>query len=147
LKKFFNAGGSGQPMVNRQIIARADECHWQPKKKPVRLHLRRSEAAGGVNTKTKIISGSIDLKFVVVIFAILVGVFYIYSINNSATKGSNILKMEKEIAQLKKESEGLRIKEAELKSLYHIEEESKKLNMAEITSISYIEKAGPVAFK
>ena len=134
-------------MVNRRIIARADLCHWQLKRKPARIQFRKSEAATGSNTKTKNISGSIDLKFVVIFFAILVGIFYIYSITNSATKGSNILKMEKEIAQLKKESEELRIKEAELKSLYHIEEESKKLNMAEITSISYIEKSGPMALK
>ena len=129
------------------MIARADLCHWQSKRKSARINFRRNEAAGGTNTKTKIISGSIDLKFVVIVFAILVGIFYIYSINNSATKGSNILKMEKEIAQLKKESEELRIKEAELKSLYRVEEESKKLNMAETANVSYIEKSGPVALK
>ena len=129
------------------IIARADLCHWQAKRKPDRIQFRRNETAAGSKTKTKIISGSIDLKFVVIVFAVLVGIFYIYSINNSATKGSNVLKMEKEIAQLKKQSEQLRIKEAELKSLYHIEEESKKLNMAEVSSISYIEKAGPMAMK
>jgi uncharacterized membrane protein (DUF106 family) len=134
-------------MANRKIIARADLCHWQSKRNPSRIHLIRNENANGINTKTKIISGSIDLKFVVIVFAILVGIFYIYSINSSATKGSNILQMEKEIAQLKKESEELRIKEAELKSLYHVEEESKKLNMAEVTSISYIEESGPMALK
>jgi hypothetical protein len=146
LKKFNFAGGSEQQMAN-SIVARADLCHWQSKRKPARIHLRKIEAANGTNTKTKIISGSIDLKFVVIVFAILVGIFYIYSINNSATKGSNILNIEKEITQLKKESEELRIKEAELKSLYHIEEESKKLNMAEVTNVGYIEKSGPMALK
>jgi len=134
-------------MLKSRIIARANYCRWQPKRKSARVNYRESGIAGGINTKTKIITGSIDLKFVIVIFSILVGIFYIYSINNSATKGSNILKIEKEISGLQKESEQLRIKEAELKSLYHIEDESKKLNMAETSNISYIEKNGPMALK
>ena len=130
-----------------KIFARADLCHWQMKVKPALSCYRRNAVAGTAKTKTKIISGSIDLKFVVVIFAIIVGIFYIYSINSSATKGSSILKLEKEISDLEKQGDQLKIREAELKSLYHIEEESKKLNMGKLNSVSYIEETGPVALK
>jgi len=72
---------------------------------------------------------------------------YLYSINSSAVKGHKIRKAETEIGELKKEHEKLMIKEAELKSLYHIEEASKELDMDELNDISYIEEISPVAFK
>ena len=48
---------------------------------------------------------------------------------------------------LKKESERLRIKEAELKSLYRIEESSRDLEMSEPAQVSFIEEKSPVALK
>ncbi len=85
-------------------------------------------------------------KLVIFMFLILAGI-YIYCINNNASKGIKMKQLEKEISELKNENEALRLKEAELKSLYHIEETSKKLNMAEILQVSYLEEKSPLAMK
>lgn len=78
---------------------------------------------------------------------VVAGILYIYSINSSAVKGYQIKQVEKEISDLQKENEKLKIQEAELKSLYHVEEASKQLNMGEMKNISYIEETSPVALK
>lgn len=124
-------------MIKRRIVAKRKNFHWQP---PI-------HTVGGIKTKNKQILGSINLSFVVVFFIILSGIIYMYSINNSAVKGYKIRQTEKEISSLKKANEQLKIKEAELKSLYYIEEISKKLNMTELNNISYIDETGPVAYK
>jgi cell division protein FtsL len=99
--------------------------------------------------KTKIEIRSIKgFSSSVVLIAALIFVVagsYLYSINSSAIKGSQIRKVEKEIQELRKENDNLKIREAELKSLYHIEESSKNLNMGDVKSVSYIEQSGPVA--
>jgi len=46
-----------------------------------------------------------------------------------------------------KENDNLKIQEAELKSLYHVEDATKDLNMAEITNVSYVEQTSPVALR
>ncbi|GBE16998.1 cell division protein FtsL [bacterium BMS3Abin15] len=150
-------------MIKRRIVAKRKNFHWQPSVhsiggKPARHSLRppatarheragRQALAGGTKIKSKQILGSINLSFVVVFFIILSGIIYMYSINNSAVKGYKIRQEEKEISGLKKSNEQLRIKEAELKSLYHIEEISKKLNMTELNNISYIDETSPVALR
>lgn len=121
-------------MLKRNLIvrSRASYCCWQPK------------------TKIKIqqnTTGFISPFVIIVVFVALAGIFYIYSINSSAVKGYKIKEIEKNISQLKEENEKLKIREAELQSLYYIEEESKKLNMTELKDVSYIEETGPIAFR
>lgn len=103
------------------------------------------------NTKTKTekksIKGSINSTVLIVALLLVSGAVYLYSINSSAAKGYQIRQVEKDIQNLKKENEDLKIKEAELKSLYRIEESSKNLNMGDLKNISYIEETGPVAMK
>ncbi|KKT87391.1 MAG: hypothetical protein UW87_C0035G0002 [Candidatus Moranbacteria bacterium GW2011_GWC2_45_10] len=67
------------------------------------------------------------------------------SINQSAVKGLQIRKIEKEISQMKKENESLKIKEAELKSLYKIEQFSKDLNMSEAAEVTFLDESNPLA--
>lgn len=99
-----------------------------------------------INIKGAILPGFASPWVVVALLLVIAG-FYIYCINSSATKGYQMRQVETEITDLEKENEQLRIKEAELKSLYRIEESSKSLNMAEPAEISYIEEKGPVAMK
>jgi hypothetical protein len=118
-------------------------CKWQPK--PARIATR--SIAGGIKIKrnTKISSGSINLTFAVLIFIVVAGLFYLYSTNSNAVQGYQIKNIEKELSNLKNDNEKLRIKEAELKSLYRIEESTKNLNMEETKIVSYVEEQGPVA--
>lgn len=101
-----------------------------------------------INTQKKEMtaSGFANPWLIVALFLIGAGI-YLYFINSSAVKGYEMREIEKEITDLKKEDEQLRMKEAELKSLYRIEESSRQLNMAETSQISYIEEKGPMAMK
>ncbi len=120
-------------MRPRSRACLANLCHWQPKIK--------------INRKKKITSGSINLAFIVFIFTVVAGVFYLYSTNSNAVQGYQIKKVEKDLFELRQVNEQLRIREADLKSLYHIEESTKNLNMEETKSVSYVEETGPVAMK
>ncbi|EKD46597.1 MAG: hypothetical protein ACD_67C00154G0001 [uncultured bacterium] len=91
-------------------------------------------------------AGFISPVFVVLACTAFSGLFYIYSVNQTAVKGIAIRNAEKEISQQKKNNESLKIKEAELKSLYRIEETSKQLNMAPVVSVKYIEEVPLVAY-
>ena len=132
-------------MTYKSIVAKRKRFHWQPSR---RLH-ERGFASGKTKTNSRRNRnlGSINLSFVIVFFLALSGMIYLYSINGSAVKGYKIRQAETEISELKKENEKLMIKEAELKSLYHIEEASKELNMDELNDISYIDEISPVAFR
>jgi cell division protein FtsL len=100
-----------------------------------------------INIDKKTIRGFIDSTVLVVALLFVAAGIYMYSINSSAAKGYQMRQVEKQIQDLKKENEDLKIKEAELRSLYHIEESSKNLNMGDLKNVSYIEETGPVAMK
>jgi len=91
--------------------------------------------------------GKISLSFFLVSLVCATGVFYIFEVNNLATKGYEINKLEGELAKLRKENEMLGIQAAELKSMYRIEEKTKELNMVVPKDISYIDLPGDVAMK
>jgi len=99
------------------------------------------------NIEKKNIKGFINSTVLVVALLFICGAVYLYSINSSAVKGYQVRQVEKEISELKKQNEDLKIREAELKSLYHVEESSKNMNMGDLKNISYIEETGPVAMK
>lgn len=126
--------------MTRRIVAKRKNFHWQPS-------VHRMDGKTKINKKSEQLLGSINLSFVVIFFLVLAGIIYMYSINASAVKGYKIRQAEKEISELKKSNEQLKIKEAELKSLYHIEEVSKDLDMVEVNNISYIDEYGPVALR
>lgn len=114
------------------------------------VYLRRSRyyfgAAAKTKTKKERKSRSFSKLVFVLAFTIIVAIFsYIFSINSAAIKGYNFRKTENELNSLIKANEDLKIKEAELRSLRNVEEASKKLNMAEIKSISYIQETSPFA--
>jgi hypothetical protein len=75
------------------------------------------------------------------------GALYLYATNRVAVQGYAIGVSENRIAQLKQDNNALRIQEAELKSLYRIEEAGKRLNMFEPTQVSYIEESNPIALR
>lgn len=128
-------------MTERTIVIRKNSCTWQPNTK------RKIIASPKVAAKISIKHAAGFVSPVLVVFACtaFAGLFYIYSVNQTAVKGIAIRNAEKEIARQKKENESLKIKEAELKSLYHIEESSKQLKMAPATTVKYIEEVPSIA--
>jgi hypothetical protein len=77
----------------------------------------------------------------------LAGAAYLYQVNNIVTKGYEIREKEIMIQELKKESQQLKIKEVELKSMYNIEKSMEGLNLVPAQSVSYIEENEPMAMK
>lgn len=121
-------------MRNRSVVIRNRQCMWKPQNK------RKTEIQKKINT-----SGFISPIAVVVVFAVSAALMYIYSINQSAVKGLQIRKIEKEISRMSRENELLKIKEAELKSLYKIEKFSKERNMSDAAEIIFLDEVGSLA--
>jgi len=91
--------------------------------------------------------GRVTLNFLLVVFIAALGVFYIFEVNSNATKGYEIRSLEKKVQELKDSQERLKIKEAELKSMYNIEERTKNLNMVAPKDVSYLTLPGSVAMR
>jgi len=91
--------------------------------------------------------GRITLSFFLVMLICAAGVFYIFEVNNIATKGYEIKSLENRLNELRRENENLRLREAELRSIYKIEEKTEELNMVVPQNISYLNLPGDVAMK
>lgn len=125
-------------MIKRTVVIRKNSCTWHPKTK---RKLEQKHAARSVNA-----AGFISPVFVVLACTAFSGLFYIYSVNQTAVKGLAIRSAEKEVMQQRKDNESLKIKEAELKSLYRIEDSSKNLNMVDATNVKYLEESPTVTY-
>ncbi|NTW27181.1 MAG: hypothetical protein HGA36_02560 [Candidatus Moranbacteria bacterium] len=124
-------------MIKRTIVIRKNSCDWQQNKK------RNILPTAALKSRT---AGFISPVLVVLVCTAFSGLFYIYSVNQTAVKGIAIRNAEKEIAAQQKSNESLKIKEAELKSLYRIEDASKGLEMINAGSVKYIEESPAVAY-
>lgn len=107
--------------------------------------VRFGERKGAIKAQPAL--GRVTLSFFLVALVCALGVFYIFEVNNLATKGYEIDKLEKQLNDLKKENDRLQIEAAELKSMYNIEEKTKELNMIVPKDVSYMNLPGNVAMK
>ena len=89
----------------------------------------------------------VSLTFVVAMIIIASGAFYLYQVNDIATKGYEVRDLESHIQNLQKESKKMEINEVELRSMYNIEKASQDLNLVNSTDVTYVEINGPVAMK
>ncbi|HLM84306.1 MAG TPA: hypothetical protein VK254_03810 [Candidatus Bathyarchaeia archaeon] len=92
-------------------------------------------------------AGKIAWSFLLVILICVSGVFYIFEVNNVATQGFKIRELEKQVQDLKNSNGNLKIKEAQLRSMYNIEERTKDLDMTAPKDVSYMMLPGNVAMK
>lgn len=91
-----------------------------------------------------------DLKtgmFFLAACLLIAGSAYLYQVNSIITKGYDIREKEVRIQELEKESQQLKIKEVELKSMYSIEKSMDNLNLVTSSNIGYIEENKPMAMK
>jgi cell division protein FtsL len=107
--------------------------------------IRFGERKGAIKNQPKV--GRVTLSFFLVVLVCALGVFYIFEVNNMATKGYEIDKLEKQLNDLQKNNDRLQIEAAELKSMYKIEEKTKDLNMIAPKDVSYMNLPGNVAMK
>lgn len=108
-----------------------------------------------INTKRSISQncrGSVNFspKSVIVFLFFMIfafGSFYLYQVNDLATKGYEIRDIENEIKKLKADNEKNKIQEVELKSMHNIEKAAEDLNLVSSKGSTYINLKGPVAMK
>lgn len=106
----------------------------------------------GLKKRGLAVSGSARISLVSLVFFItglvaLSGVFYLYQVNDMATKGIEMKKAESRIKELQQARDEMQIKEVELKSMYNLEKEVKDLDLVNTAEISYLEVHGPVAMR
>ncbi|MFA5993998.1 MAG: hypothetical protein WC823_03495 [Parcubacteria group bacterium] len=111
-----------------------------------------SHGDGFLSTKNAFSAGRVELNWMALVLTVIIGIFfcgafYLYQVNNIATKGYEIRDLENRIQDLDKESKKMEIREVELKSMYNIEKASQELNLVNSGEVSYIEINGPVAMK
>jgi hypothetical protein len=128
--------------------------------------MRTARRTGGLDITSKVLSmrektaekkkyqakGSVKVglsQSIFVLFSILAvsGAYYLYQVNDLASKGYEIRAIENQIAELQKESKKMKIKEVELKSMYSIEKATENLDLVSSSNVSYLEINGPVAMK
>lgn len=94
-------------------------------------------------------SARLDLTGIVVVIAmvLITGGFYLYQVNDLATKGYEMREAQNRIQELEKENKKMQIREVELRSMYNIEKATQNLNMVNSQDITYLESKSPVAMK
>lgn len=90
----------------------------------------------GVSGKTVI--------FLAIFFLFSAGL-YLSSINKNAVHGYQVRTLERDIANLKKENDALRIREADARSLEKTKEASARMGMERSTEVKIVERGGSVA--
>lgn len=101
----------------------------------------RTFAAGGAQINL------VSLAFAVVMIIVASGAFYLYQVNDIATKGYEIRDLESQIQDLNRESRKMELREVELRSMQNIEKASQDLNLVNSTNVTYVEINGPVAMR
>jgi len=91
--------------------------------------------------------GLVGACFTVIVFLVLAGGFYLFQVNDLATKGYDIKKIENEIQDLKKQSQQNMIREVELQSMENIEKSREALDLVSSSDFSYAQIESPVAMK
>lgn len=76
---------------------------------------------------------------------IIIGAFYLYQVNEIATKGYEIWDLQNQIGQLEKNGKEMQIREVELRSMYNIEQSTQDLGLVNAQNVSYIQMSSPVA--
>lgn len=116
---------------------------------------RRAAAEGKVfvlkkSTRLAVMDGQTSLNaiiFMMIGCVIFAGAVYLYQVNNITIKGYEIKEVENKIKDLEKESQKLKIREVESRSMYNIEKATEDLNLVNSANVSYVEMKGPMAMK
>jgi len=91
---------------------------------------------------------SLKSVMVILVFTVFIfGSFYLYQVNDLATKGYEIRDIENQIKKLKADNEKNKIQEVELKSMQNIEKAAENLNLVSSKGSTFANLKGPVAMK
>jgi len=91
--------------------------------------------------------GLLGAGFFMLLFVASTTAFYLFQVNDLATKGFEVRDLENKIQELQKENKKLEIREVELTSMYSIEKSTESLGLVNSGNASYVEMGGTVAMK
>ncbi|MFH1822994.1 MAG: hypothetical protein ABH830_04830, partial [Patescibacteria group bacterium] len=75
---------------------------------------------------------------IIIIFIIIIGVFYLVTMNDLIVKGFKLQDLKKDIAIIKNENKDLELKVMALESLNNLHEKAAKLNMVAVGEVDYL---------
>lgn len=97
--------------------------------------------------KESSVQGLTTVGFVLIFLVVISGAFYLYQVNDLATKGYEMKEVENRTKELEKENKKMEIREIELRSMYNIEKATENLDLVSPKNISYVEMGSSVAMK
>jgi len=89
----------------------------------------------------------LSVCFVLTLGIVTLGSYYLYQVNDLATKSYEMKDMELRIQELQKEGKKMQIKEIELRSMYNLEKATEDLDLINAQNITYVEMKSPVAMR
>jgi len=92
-------------------------------------------------------SGFTAACFLLCTVIIMAGAFYLYQVNDLATKGYEIRDVQNQIADLSQKNKDMQIKEVELESMYNIEKATNNLDLINAQNVSYMEMDSSMAMR
>lgn len=128
-----------QPRESAQGQAKSSKLLSMGKKRISKIESGSSEGSSRIT-----LLALVSLVFILILAS---GAFYIYEVNDLATKGYEIKDIENRIESLEKESKKMQIREVELRSMYNIEKSTQDLNLVPPASVTYVKMDSTVAMK
>lgn len=92
--------------------------------------------------RKKLTTGPVTLAVVTVVLFCALGLLFLAQVFQSQTKSYEIIDLKKKAEELKQDNKDLEIKSAELRSMDHIKQSAKQLNLVDTKNIVYINKIG-----
>lgn len=130
---------NGRRLRGSKNVAYSSRNILSMKKKPATLGKNRDQDNSAVKVN--------KLGLVLTISVVLLGIFYLYQVNDLANKGYEMKEVETRIANLLEANEKNKIRELELRSMYNIEKATENLDLVNSSNVSYLEIDGPIAMK
>lgn len=76
------------------------------------------------------------------VFIVLLGLVYVIEVNTTSTKGYEIKALESQLTDLKEQNKRLELESSSLKSIQHLQETAKTLNLGPSGKVRYIGQNG-----
>lgn len=95
-----------------------------------------------IKPKRAALSPKINFGFWVLFLILALGAAYLFSVNDTATKGYQIRGLEKQLVELKEANKRLELEAASLKSIQSIEAQARTLNLVPSGGVNYPQESG-----
>ncbi len=112
------------------------------------FNINKLKASGKPLTRAAEVFEIIDTtkaRILMIGLALVLGVFYLWLVNSSATAGFYLSDLDQKVVQLEEEYRKLEITQGEVLSLEHIQEQGESMNMVAASTLDYVEGDSAIA--